>query len=191
MTCDIPAGYQVTEPPALSATHRLAARHDSIVIARPVVQLQVALDRAELKDLLPVTRGLPGVVGVKDLTPGAFGAPGTRRLVCLSDNSVALEQVLERVDNERFRYQVWGYTSPAARAVHYAVGEFRYADLGDGRTRVDWTYSFRLDPGRPPGSLGAVGRWLFRLAFLDRAYAELMRASLEKMKVYAEGTGGP
>jgi hypothetical protein len=55
----------------------------------------------------------------------------------------------------------------------YGVGHFVRTDLG--RTRVQWTYSFQLNRSRFPGDLGRIGDFLFRVGFLDREYAEMMR----------------
>lgn len=174
--------------PEVAPLSELATRTDEIIVDVPRDVLDRRLATAKLEDQLPKTSALPGVVGTTDLTPGPFGQPGARRMVHLSDGGSATEQVLER-DAEGFRYVVWNYTTPAARPVAYAVGQFRYLDLGDGRTRIVWTYSFKLNPQRFPGVLGPLGRWLFRLAFLDRAYAELMRETLKAMKAYAERAG--
>ena len=79
-----------------------------------------------------------------------------------------------------FRYVVWNYTTPKARPILYGVGDFVRTDLGDGRTRVRWTYSFQLNRSRFPGFLGAFGDYLFRVNFLDREYAAMMRRTLGK-----------
>jgi hypothetical protein len=189
--CSPPAGFVETPPPVIAPASRLVSRTDRIVIERPRPAVQQILDTAALEDLLPRSRRLPGVIGVRSLTAGPFGAPGSRRLVCLSDGSVALEQVLERRENERFRYVVWNYTSASARAVAYGVGDFRYEDSGPGRTRITWTYSFKLDERRLPGRLGPLGPAIFRAAFLDRAYADLMADTLARMKAHVEGRPHP
>ncbi len=53
-------------------------------------------------------------------------------------------------------------------------------DLGDGRTHVRWTYSFQLNRQRFPVYLGSFGDFLFRVGFLDRDYAQMMRRTLGK-----------
>ena len=98
----------------------------------------------------------------------------------------ATEQILEMIPGERFRYQVWDYTTAAARPIAYAIGEFRYVALDAGSSEIVWTYAFRLRSDRFPGFLGPLGRWLLKVAFLDRAYAALMRETLKAMKVGAE-----
>ena len=59
------------------------------------------------------------------------------------------------------------------------AGYFVYTDIGGGRTRVVWACSFKLKEHEFPGYLGALGRYLFRVTFLDREYAEMMRETLE------------
>ena len=68
----------------------------------------------------------------------------------------------------------------------YGVGDFLYTDLGSGRTHITWTYSFKLKEDRFPGYLGAFGRYLFRVGFLDHQYAAMMRGTLDGTKANAE-----
>ncbi|WP_299543666.1 SRPBCC family protein [Phenylobacterium sp.] len=173
-------------PPAIDPRAPMIARTDRIVIERPAPALFDWNMAQKLEDNLPATGALPGVVGTTQLTPGPWGVPGARRIVHLSDGAGATEQVLEMIPGERFRYQVWDYTTAAARPIAYAIGEFRYVALDAGRTEVVWTYAFRLRADRFPGFLGPLGRWLLKAAFLDRAYAVLMRETLKTMKAGAE-----
>ena len=177
---------ELPPPPAIAPDAPMIARTDRIVIDRPAQALSDWLATAKLEEQLPATGALPGVVGTTQLTPGAWGGPGARRIVHLSDGGSATEQVLEFVAGERFRYQVWDYATAAARPIAYAIGEFRYVVLDAGRTEVVWTYAFHLRADRFPGLLGPLGRWLLKVAFLDRAYAVLMRETLKAMKAGAE-----
>jgi hypothetical protein len=182
----MPAKSELAPPPAIDPAAPMIARTDRIVIDRDPMTFSEWSRTAKLEDSLPATGRLPGVVGATQLTPGEWGGAGARRLVRLSDGGSATEQVLEDVPGERFRYQVWDYTTAAARPIHYAIGEFRYRALEGGRMELIWTYAFRLRPNRFPGFLGPVGRWLLKVAFLDRAYAVLMRETLKAMKAGAE-----
>src|SRR5262249_23330566 len=104
------------------------------------------------------------------------------------------EQVLIREHGEtsyRFRYQVWNYTSSAAGAIHYAVGEFVFTAPTPDSTQIVWTYSFALSRDRFPGYLGRLGDFLFRLSFLDRDWAEVMRNVLNGYKTAAETRWSP
>ncbi|MFC7477950.1 SRPBCC family protein [Dankookia sp. GCM10030260] len=132
---------------------------------------------APLETLLPGAAGIPAVTGTRPLSAAPFPKPGSRRLVCLADGSTAMEEVLEHEPGRRLRYIVWGYTTPAAAPIAYGVGEFRFADAAEG-TAVHWTYSFALKEDRFPGSLGALGRGLFRLAFLDTRYSRFMASGM-------------
>lgn len=76
-----------------------------------------------------------------------------------------------------------------------AIGEFRSLQVDGSHTRVSWTYSFKLSADLFPGNLGAFGRFLFRVGFLDRDYASMMRGVLNGYKVSAQqqsgGSDGP
>lgn len=187
-TCVPPPGFLDTPHPAVEPVDRLVSHTEEIVINQP---LSVALSAADkpLQDVVRHPNSLPGVAGDYRLTEGEFGAPGSRRLVCLTDGSTLEEQVLERTrtsNSYRFRYVVWNYTTEQARPVAYGVGDFLYSGIGEGSTHVHWTYSFQLNRHRFPGYLGSFGNFLFRVGFLDRQYADLMRGTLEGFKTDAE-----
>jgi hypothetical protein len=80
---------------------------------------------------------IPGVSGTRDLT-GPWDTPGSTRTVVLEDGSTAREEVLEWVRPERFRYRVDTFTSPLARLVDHALGDFRFSASG-----FEWTYAFQ------------------------------------------------
>jgi hypothetical protein len=172
-------------PPAIDPAAPMITRTERIVVDRPAADVARYVVEADLATQVLATRRLPGVVGVAPLTPGPWGAPGGRRVVRLSDGTQTTEQMLERTA-DRFRYQVWDYTTAAARPIAYALGEFRFVALEGGRAEIVWTYAFRLRSDTFPGSLGGLGRWLMKTAFLDTAYAELMRTALAAIKSGAE-----
>jgi hypothetical protein len=178
--------HQLEPPPPIDLTAPTIKRTERIVIDRTAPELFAWMMTSKLEDSMPDTGALPGVVGTTVLTPGAWGVAGARRKVHLSDGGSATEQILELIPGERFYYQVWDYTSAAAAPILYGLGEFRYAPLPGGRTELIWTYAFRLRTNRFPGLLGPLGRWLLKIAFLDRAYAVLMRETLKAMKAGAE-----
>ncbi len=187
-TCVPPPGFVDTPAPAVATAKEMVSHTEEITVARPLPVVLSAVDKP-IEDTIHKTSSLPGISGDYMLTKGEFGAPGSRRLNCLSDGSTLVEQVLEserNKDSSRFRYVVWNYTSEKARPIDYGVGEFHYSDLGGGRTHIIWTYSFKLKARNFPGNLGALGRYFFRKVFLDREYADLMRGVLNETKADAE-----
>ncbi|HTZ89818.1 MAG TPA: hypothetical protein VMA71_05735 [Alloacidobacterium sp.] len=187
-TCFPPPGFVDTPAPAIAPAEELVSHTEEITIDRPLAVVLNAGNKP-LKDTIHKTSGLPGVSGDYMLTKGTFGLPGSRRLTCLTDGSTLEEQVLERtVTNNtfHFRYVVWNYTSPVARPINYGVGDFHDTEEGNGHTHVIWSYSFQLNEQRFPGDLGALGRFLFRVGFLDCQYAAMMRGTLEDSKRGAE-----
>jgi len=103
---------------------------------------------------------------------------GARRLVCTTDGSYAVEEVLLTESNEqgsRFRYLVWNYTSPKFREVAYAVGEFTRTQPAPNRTLVSWTYRFALKDG-----INAEEKARFQADFIDRQFARWMRTQLDR-----------
>jgi hypothetical protein len=187
---DLPPDFVDFDPPPVATRDRLVSRTEEIDIERPLAHVLAAVEAMPLAEAIDPDAGLPGVIGTYPLTPGGFGPPGSRHVVFLTDGTTVREQVLERSTTEtdhRFRYVVWGYTTPAAAPLKYGMGDFHYTAAGPGRTHVRWTYSFELRPDRFPGFLGvALGGFLLKMAFLDTAYARWMRASLARTKAAAE-----
>lgn len=177
---------ELAPPPPIDPQAPMIARTERIVVERPADAAFAYVVGGPLDAMIPQTRRLPGVIGVTLLTPGAWGPVGGRRHVRLSDGSQTTEQVLESVPGHLFRYEVWDYSTAAARPIAYALGEFRFAGAGGGGTEIAWTYAFRLRPDVFPGNLGGLGRWLMQKTFIDGPYAELMRASLAAIKAALE-----
>ncbi|WP_161815182.1 SRPBCC family protein [Steroidobacter agaridevorans] len=178
--CELPAGFVDPPRPDIAPLEELVAHTEQIDIARSLAAVMQA-GRRPLSEGIRPTRDLPGVSGTRNLTSGGFGTVGARRLVCLTDGSIALEEVLHsevHSERRRFRYVVWNYTSPKFRDVQYAVGEFIHTQPAPDQTRVNWTYRFALKEGRDPT--------LFRKDFLDSAFAEWMRSLLERGRSNAE-----
>ena len=180
------AQANLAPPPAIDPAAPTIARTERIAVARPADAVFAYVVSGPLEKMIPVTRQLPGVTGVTLLTPGPWGGVGERRHVHLSDGSQTTEQALEAVPGQRFRYQVWDYSTAAGKPIAYALGAFVFKPLEGGRTEIVWTYAFRLRANMFPGNLGGLGRWLMRRVFLDTAYAELMRASLAAIKAQLE-----
>lgn len=131
----------------------------------------------------PAYARFAGVSGTFNLTSGSYGTVGARRLVCLTDGSIAVEEAPHAEANsegQRFRYVVWNYTNPKFDDVSYAVGEFIRTQPAPDTTNVNWTYRFALKSGRDPER--------FRRDFLDSIFAEWMRSVLENGRAHAEAT---
>ena len=179
--CSPPPGFANGPHPIFAGPDQLVAHTEEITVAHPLAEVLAKNAKVELKDAIHKAGSLPGVVGIFPLGTIPFPHPGSRHIVCLSDGSTLLEQSLEEEQTStfhRFRYIVWNYTSPKARPIEYGVGEFRDTQIDSGHTHIVWTYSFHLKENAFPGYLGALGRYLFRVTFLDRDYAAMMRASL-------------
>jgi len=116
--CVPPPVFVDVPHPAIAPAEQMISHTEEITIDRP---LAVALKAADepLKNAVHHTGALPGVAGDYVLSGSEFGAPGSRRMVCLTDGSTLEEQSLERERTDatyRFRYVVWNYTTEKARA---------------------------------------------------------------------------
>jgi len=188
-SCAPPPGFVDSPHPLITADTNLVSHTEELDINRPLADVLSAANKP-LEKSINSSNSLPGVSGVHMLTQGEFGSPGSRRITCLSDASTLVEESLERETTShsfKFRYIVWNYTSDKARAVDFGVGQFLYEARDAGRsTHVTWTYSFKLKTQHFPGNLGGLGRYLFRIFFLERDYAAMMRGVLAGYKADAE-----
>ena len=145
----------------------------------PFVQAFLA---APLSGFLPGTRDLPGVDHTEALTPAAYPAVGSVRLIVLKDKNTAHEEVLE-CDERHVRSLVTQYTSHEANPVAYTIGEFTFEDAGP-KTKVRWRYSVKLRDDVFPGWLGESGRDMFKTHFLDTTFAGYMDASVKAIRAF-------
>jgi hypothetical protein len=190
--CVPPPGFNDTPHPVIAPPEQLVAHTEEILIYRQFSVVSDAMNRP-LNQALRGSGSLPGVSGDFMLTKGSFGAPGSRHIVCLTDGGSVEEESLEReqtASSAHFRYIVWNYQTPKARPIAYGVGEFRTVQIDASHTRVTWSYSFKLKEDVFPGNLGALGRFLFLVGFLDRDYATMMRGVLNGYKLTAEQQSG-
>lgn len=171
-------------PIVLEENAKLVSHTVVFEVSIPAAEFNQRLTAAPLSELLPGTAKIPAVTGTRSLTATPFGTVGAPRVVCLADASTAIEEVIENTPGTRFRYKVGHYSSEVAKPIAYGIGEFQTDAIDAGRTRVTWTYWFKLHDDRFPGYLGGTGRWLFRLSFMDSDYAEMMQTSAKAMTKY-------
>lgn len=187
-SCAPPAGFKDGPHPVIASPDQLVSHTEVTAISRPFSVVMDAMNKP-LDKTINKSDSLPGVSGEYMLTKGEFGVPGSRHIVCLTDGTSTEEEALERDDgatSSHFKYIVWSYTTPKAKPISYGVGEFRTVQVDPGHTRITWTYSFKLKDDVFPGEFGALGRWLFRVRFLDREYADMMKDVLSGYKQDAE-----
>jgi hypothetical protein len=190
--CAPPPGFRDTPHPVMAPLEQLVVHTEEIIIGRPLSVVSDAMNKP-LNQVIRGSDSLPGVSGEFMLTKGPFGAPGSRHIVCLTDGGSVEEEALEReqtAGSAHFRYIVWNYQTPKARPIAYGIGEFRSLQIDNSHTRLTWTYAFRLREDIFPGNLGALGRFFFRVGFLDRDYAAMMRSVLNGYKATAEQQSG-
>lgn len=186
--CAPPDGFKDAPHPSIAPAEQLVSHTEQVVIAQSKSVISAVMNKP-LEKTIAKSNSLPGVSGDYMLTKGSYGEIGSRRIVCLTDGTTTEEEALAREDSStagHFRYIVWNYTTPKARPVSYGVGDFKTVQQDPGHTLVTWTYSFKLKDDTFPGEFGSLGRWLFRVDFLDRDYAAMMRGVLQSYKEAAE-----
>lgn len=191
--CAAPHGFVDTPPPAVAPADQLVAHTEDIDIGRPLAAVLDVVNHKSLEHAVHGSGAMPGVAGTYPLTRSDFGRPGSRRITCLTDGSTLVEQAVQRrttANSYHFRYVVWNYTARVARPIAYGVGDFRFTAMGPDRTHVHWVYAFQLRRDRFPGYLGGLGALLFRVGFLDRQYADLMRSTLAGYRSDSEQGAG-
>lgn len=175
LACAPPAGFVDPPRPEIAPLDGLLSHTEVREIDLP---LAAVMQNANRPLRIDPTKDLPGVSGTFRLSSGPYGTVGARRLVCLTDGSTSVEEVLlteSNGDGNRFRYVVWNHTHPKFRDVAYAVGEFVRTQPAPGKTRVSWTYRFALKSG-----VSSEEQSRFETVFLAREFALWMRTQLDR-----------
>jgi hypothetical protein len=176
--CQPPAGFVNPPRPEIAPLESLLSVTETKVIEKSLSEVLRAANRPLRID---ATKDLAGVTGTYRLSDGPYGTVGARRLVCKTDGSIAVEEVLVTESSptvSRFRYVVWNYTSPKFRDVAYSIGEFTRTQPAPDRTLVTWTYRFALRK-----DAGEEREARFREVFLGREFPEWMRTQLDRPSV--------
>ena len=175
LACEPPSAFVNPSRPDIAPLDSLLSHSEQKVVNLSIAEVMKGAARP-LEEAIRPTKDLPGVSGTFRLSKGPYGSVGARRLVCLTDGSIAVEEVLlteSNSDGNRFRYVVWNYTHPKFRDVDYAVGEFVRTQPAPDQTVVKWTYRFALKSGT-----GSDERSRFQKVFLEQQFAEWMRRVL-------------
>jgi hypothetical protein len=175
LACELPPGFVNPPRPQIAPLDQLMRLTLEKEIALPLADVLRSANRPLRID---ATKDLPGVSGTLRLSDGPYGTVGARRLVCLTDGSTSVEEVLlteSTLHSSRFRYVVWNHTNPKFKDVAYAVGEFVRTQPAPDRTKVEWTYRFALKPG-----VSAEQQTHFQNVFLDQAFATWMRTQMDR-----------
>jgi len=183
--CQPPAGFANPPRPTIAPLEQLLRHTETKKVSQPLAEVMKGAARP-LEEAIRPTKDLPGVSGTFRLSDGPYGTVGARRLVCLTDGSIAVEEVLlteSSGNTNRFRYVVWGYTNTKFRDVAYAVGEFVRTQPTPETTQVDWTYRFALKDG-----LSTEDRSRFEKTFLGEQFALWMRNVLGTAETSSAGT---
>lgn len=173
--CELPPGFVNPPRPQIAPLEQLMSLTQEKEIALPLADVLRSANRPLRID---ATKDLPGVSGTLRLSEGPYGTVGARRLVCLTDGSTSVEEVLlteSTPQSSRFRYVVWNHTNPKFKNVAYAVGEFVRTQPASDRTNVKWTYRFALKPG-----VSAEEKFRFQKAFLEQEFATWMRTQMDR-----------
>ncbi len=181
LACEPPPGFVNPPRPDLAPLEGLLSHTETKEIAQSLADVNKAASRPLRID---ATKDLAGVTGTVSLSNGPYGTVGARRLVCKTDGTIAVEEVLlteSNAEGSRFRYLVWNYTGPKYRDVDYAVGEFVRTQPAPGKTLVSWTYRFALKDG-----VSAEERSRFQTVFLEREMSLWMRTQLDRPPANAD-----
>jgi hypothetical protein len=138
------------------------------------------LNSARLEDILPGSDMVPRVVGTEPIQ-GIWGRPGAQRRVLLADGSSVIEEIETNDPPGYFAYKVWGMSGPSGRLIQYVRGEFFISQAPDGRTRVEWRYSFK--PRSPLGMayVALFSSFGFR-PFLESGVSAIKRGAEESQR---------
>lgn len=174
--------------PKSKAFHKKYLSNEAeVFIEKPVQKVYRWVVYEPLEKQLTGTKELPGVTSTKTLNNISLGEAGHKRLVCLADGNIAVEEHTyidtnnHNVMQKYFSYKVSDYTFKIARNIEYATGEWWFI-LVKNSTQIRWRYSFKLNDKKLLGKLGPIGRFLFNIFFIKTSYNDFMVKTLRKLK---------
>ena len=127
-------------------------------------------------DLTTILTGfgpLPAVAGVENQN-GDWDAIGQTRTLRLADGTTAREELTAFEAPHHFAYVVTEFSGPLRFLAREARGDWRFAELSSGETRVLWRYGFRPTSVLAALPLMLVTRLLWR-AYMKQALRECVR----------------
>ena len=108
------------------------------VIHAPIERVFAHIVPVDLTHIFKKHKRLPAVVGASVQT--GWTTPGLVRTVYFEDGTTAREHLLTVVGPTSFSYQITQFTSELRFLARRVDGSWRFTDLGDGSTRIEWTY---------------------------------------------------
>jgi hypothetical protein len=93
----------------------------------------------ELAHIFKKHKNLPAIIKT-DETEKWF-KPGLSRTVYFEDSTTAKETLLTVVPHVSFSYQIEDFTSPLRFLAKRIEGNWLFTDLGDKKTKIEWTYT--------------------------------------------------
>lgn len=96
----------------------------------------------DVTTIMPGYAPLPAVTGVEAQT-GDWDAVGQTRVVRLADNTTAREEITLYEAPHRFGYTVSDWSGATRFLAREAKSEWRFSEIAEGQTRVEWSYAFR------------------------------------------------
>ena len=66
--------------------------------------------------------------------------PGLTRTVYFEDGTTVQESLISVIPSKSFSYEIDNFTSPLRKLAKKVEGEWIFTDLGNGQTKIEWTY---------------------------------------------------
>ena len=149
------------------------------------VEIEVNAPLAHTFDIT-VTLELTKVIYAKGLLPGVksistttmkWNAVGDSRRLHMSDGSSATETLTTYEKDQRIAYRVDDFKGPMKFLVSHSTGEWRFTPKGEGKTHVQWTFTFH-----PRSAMTApIVRFVAK-----RLWPGYAGAALERVKGFSE-----
>ncbi|WP_411818703.1 SRPBCC family protein [Hyphococcus sp. DH-69] len=141
--------------------------------ARTVFDTAVAFDA---RTLIQKTGIMPGIVDVAGHDAPWANVGETRRHT-LSDNSSVHEELISITPGRSFAYRLTDFTGPLAPLVRGARADWHFTQIGQEKTKIEWTYAFT-----PTSAIAEPILWFIVKLF----WPKYLKNALERVKEKAE-----
>lgn len=118
----------------------IAASH-SIDIDKPLEEAFHSVIFFDVPSIIQDHGPLPGAARVEPIK-GTWREIGDSRRIILTNGSSVHEEIIKYDLNKHAAFRLSEYAAPLKQLVSQGSSVWDFEDLGDGKTRVQWTYSY-------------------------------------------------
>lgn len=110
----------------------------TMTINSPIVTAFNYIVPVKLAHIFKKYKRFPAIIKTNETE--TWNKPGLTRTVFFEDGTTVQERLISVIPSKSFSYQIDNFTSPLRKLAKKVEGEWIFTDLGNGQTKIEWTY---------------------------------------------------